>query len=86
MISPDETFDDRVLLKGNRLDMIGNPKGSTLQIKYSLNSNDVFQWKCAWESKLFGLSEGSWFKKSLSCDLRKKTGEALPHCKKLKSR
>ena len=43
MISPDETFDDRVLLKGNRLDMIGNPKGSTLQIKYSLNSNDVFQ-------------------------------------------
>ena len=52
MISPDETFDDRVLLKGNRLDMIGNPKGSTLQIKYSLNSNDVFQWKCAWESKL----------------------------------
>ena len=52
MISPVETFDDRVLLKGNRLGMIGNPKGSTLQIKYSLNSNDVFQWKCAWESKL----------------------------------
>ena len=52
MISPVETFDDRVLLKGNRLGMVGNPKGSVFQIKYSPYTNDVFQLKCAWESKL----------------------------------
>ena len=47
MISPVETFDDRVLLKGNRLGMVGNPKGSVFQIKYSPYTNDVFQLKCA---------------------------------------
>ena len=34
MISPIETFDDRVLLKGNRLGMVGNPKGSVFSEPY----------------------------------------------------